>query len=62
MRWYSESPARHADGRRANAAMAYLYSTAAGIVGAALRLIPLGQLQGQLIIRKLTPLIALAGR
>ncbi len=40
------------------AALGYLYSTAAGIVGAALRLIPLGQLQGQLIIRKLTPLIA----
>lgn len=41
-----------------DAALAYLYSSAAGIVGAALRLIPLGQLQGQLIIRKLAPLIA----
>ena len=40
------------------AALAYLYSSAAGIVGAALRLIPLGQLQGQLIIRKVAPLIA----
>jgi len=41
-----------------DAALAYLYSSAAGIVGAALRLIPLGQLQGQSIIRKLAPLIA----
>lgn len=40
------------------AALAYLHSSTASIVGAALRLIPLGQLQGQLIIRKLAPLIA----
>ena len=39
------------------AAAAYLYSSTAAIVGAALRLIPLGQLKGQLIIRNLTPLI-----
>ena len=38
-------------------AAAYLYSSTAAIVGAALRLIPLGQLKGQLIIRNLTPLI-----
>jgi urease accessory protein len=38
-------------------AAAYLYSSTAAIVGAALRLIPLGQLKGQLIIRSLTPLI-----
>jgi urease accessory protein len=40
------------------AALGYLYSSAAGIVGAALRLIPLGQLQGQLILRETAPLIA----
>jgi urease accessory protein len=39
------------------AAAAYLYSTTAAIVGAALRLIPLGQLKGQLVIRNLTTLI-----
>jgi urease accessory protein len=39
------------------AAAAYLYSTTVAIVGAALRLIPLGQLKGQLIIRNLTTLI-----
>ena len=39
------------------AAAAYLYSSTAAIVGAALRLIPLGQLKGQLIIRNLRPLI-----
>ena len=39
------------------AAAAYLYSTTASIVGASLRLLPLGQLAGQLIIRKLAPLI-----
>ena len=38
-------------------AAAYLYSSTAAIVGAALRLIPLGQLKGQLTIRNLTPLI-----
>lgn len=40
-----------------DAAAAYLYSTSAAIVGAALRLLPLGQLKGQLIIRNLTPVI-----
>jgi urease accessory protein len=40
------------------AAAAYLFSSIAAIVGAALRLIPLGQLKGQLIIRNLTPLIS----
>src|SRR5271163_76641 len=39
------------------AAAAYLYSSTAAIVGAALRLILLGQLKGQTIIRNLTPLI-----
>jgi urease accessory protein len=39
------------------AAAAYLYSSTAAIVGAALRLIPLGQLKGQLIISNLRPLI-----
>lgn len=39
------------------AAAAYLYSSTAAIVGAALRLLPLGQLRGQLIIKNLTPLI-----
>jgi len=41
-----------------DAAAAYLYSTAAAIVGAALRLIPLGQTQGQVILRALAPLIS----
>jgi urease accessory protein len=40
------------------AAAAYLYSSSAAMVGAALRLVPLGQLQGQLIIHRLAPLIA----
>jgi urease accessory protein len=39
-------------------AAAYLYSTSAALVGAALRLIPLGQLAGQRILRNITPLIA----
>ena len=39
------------------AAAAYLYSATAAIVGASLRLLPLGQLKGQLIIRNLAPLI-----
>ncbi len=39
------------------AATAYLYSSAAAMVGAALRSIPLGQIQGQLVIRNLAPLI-----
>jgi urease accessory protein len=37
---------------------AYLYSTSAGLVGAALRLMPLGQLAGQRILSNLRPLIA----
>jgi urease accessory protein len=41
-----------------DAVLAYLYSSAAGIVGAALRLIPLGQMRGQLVIRDAAPMIA----
>lgn len=37
---------------------AYLYSTSAAIVGAALRLLPLGQLAGQCILWNVRPLIA----
>ena len=37
---------------------AYLYSTSAALVGAALRLLPLGQLAGQEILWKVRPLIA----
>jgi urease accessory protein len=37
---------------------AYLYSTSAAIVGAALRLLPLGQLAGQRILWNLRPLIS----
>jgi urease accessory protein len=37
---------------------AYLYSTSAALVGAALRLLPLGQLAGQRILWNLQPLIA----
>jgi len=37
---------------------AYLYSTSAALVGAALRLMPLGQLAGQRILWNLRPLIA----
>jgi urease accessory protein len=37
---------------------AYLYSTSAALVGAALRLIPLGQLAGQHVLWNLRPLIA----
>jgi urease accessory protein len=44
--------------RPADAAAAFLYSTAAAIVGAALRLIPLGQTKGQVIVRALAPLIS----
>jgi urease accessory protein len=41
---------------------AYLYSTSAALVGAALRLMPLGQLAGQRILWNIRPLIAkLAG-
>jgi urease accessory protein len=39
-------------------AAAYLYSTSAALVGAALRLMPLGQLAGQGILWNLRPLIA----
>jgi urease accessory protein len=39
-------------------ASAYLYSTSAALVGAALRLLPLGQLAGQRIVWNLRPLIA----
>src|SRR6202521_1251440 len=38
---------------------AYLYSTSAALAGAALRLLPLGQLAGQGILWNLRPLIAL---
>jgi urease accessory protein len=41
-----------------DATMAYLYSSSTAMVGAALRLVPLGQSDGQLIIRKMAPLIA----
>jgi urease accessory protein len=37
---------------------AYLYSSSAALVGAALRLLPLGQLAGQGILSRLLPLIA----
>jgi urease accessory protein len=37
---------------------AYLYSTSASLVGAALRLLPLGQLAGQSILWNMRPLIA----
>jgi len=37
---------------------AYLYSTSASLVGAALRLLPLGQLAGQRILWNMRPLIA----
>jgi urease accessory protein len=39
-------------------ASAYLYSTSAALVGAALRLLPLGQLTGQGILWNMQPLIA----
>ncbi len=40
-----------------DAAQGYLYASASGVVAAALRLIPLGQLQAQMIIRNVMPLI-----
>jgi urease accessory protein len=43
---------------RVDAAAAYLHSAAVAINGAALRLIPLGQTRGQMIIRALAPLIS----
>jgi urease accessory protein len=39
-------------------ASAYLYSTSAALVGAALRLLPLGQLTGQRIVWNVKPIIA----
>jgi urease accessory protein len=39
-------------------ASAYLYSTSAALVGAALRLLPLGQLAGQRILWNVRPLVA----
>ena len=42
-------------------ASAYLYSTSAALVGAALRLMPLGQLAGQRILWNVRPLIASSG-
>jgi urease accessory protein len=44
------------------AAAAYLYATTALLVGAALRLLPLGQLEGQRTLWALHPLIARLGR
>jgi urease accessory protein len=43
--------------RPRDAAIAYLYATSAAIAGAAVRLIPLGQMQGQSMIHSLAPLI-----
>jgi urease accessory protein len=40
------------------ATMAYLYATTSLLVGAALRLLPLGQLEGQRIIRAMAPTIS----
>ena len=48
---------RNAVARR-EMASAYLYSTSAAMVGAALRLLPLGQLAGQRILWNIRPLIA----
>lgn len=44
------------------AALAYLHSTAAAMSGAALRLLPLGQLEGQRLLYRLAPLIAQLAR
>ena len=46
----------------AEMAAAYLYSTSAALVGAALRLIPLGQLAGQRVLGNIRPLIAKLAR
>jgi urease accessory protein len=43
---------------RKQAACAFLYSAASAVVGAGLRLIPLGQLQGQRVLWSLVPLIS----
>src|SRR2546425_232934 len=48
-----------ADAERA--AVAYLYSTAALLVGAGLRLIALGQVQGQRLLARLRPRLARLG-
>jgi len=63
-----ESPGHHAlafgavgaamDWRGQELVSAYLYSTCSGLVAAALRLLPLGQLAGQRILWELLPLIA----
>ena len=49
-----------ANGPRRKWPSAYLYSTSAALVGAALRLLPLGQLAGQRILWNVRPLIASA--
>jgi urease accessory protein len=46
---------------RKEAACAFLYSAAAAVVGCGLRLIPLGQLQGQRVLWSLAPLISRLG-
>jgi urease accessory protein len=46
---------------RREAACAFLYSAAAAIMGSGLRLIPLGQLQGQRVLWSLAPLISRLG-
>ena len=43
-------------------ACAYLYSASAALVGAALRLLPLGQLAGQAILSNVVPMIAVLAR
>ena len=47
-----------ADGRPQATAAALLYSSAAAMVGAATRLVPLGQTQAQRLISEAAPLIA----
>ena len=46
---------------REEAACAFLYSAAAAVVGSGLRLIPLGQLEGQRVLWSLAPLISRLG-
>ncbi len=41
-----------------NAAASFLYTTAAGLTGSALRLLPLGQTRAQIILRNVAPLIS----
>jgi len=43
---------------RADAAAAYLYQTAAGLVSASLKLLPIGQREGQRLLERWLPLIA----